>query len=309
MIGPRFASRRLFSTSLRLINFKDASGARLGVESLDGMICDMTKTNSSIPKDMISFLEAGETAKSMAREALQRGENMISASSVTRLSPIYGPEKVLCVGMNYVDHCTEQGFPVPTEPIIFNKFASAIIATGEGIINDPETEELDFEVELAVVIGKSGRKIPKEAAMDYVGGYTVAHDVSARDWQLKKNGGQWLLGKTFDTFCPLGPVMVTPEEFDFDTVHNLPIWCKLNGEYVQNSNTKELIFKIDELISWISRFVTLRPGDLILTGTGPGVGCFRTPPLWLKDGDVVECGVDGIGSITNPVIPMNCQAN
>jgi len=311
MLARRFLSnKRCFSSSLRLVNFKDASGMRIGVETADGMICDMTKTNSSIPSEMKAFLEAGESAKSMARDALAKGENLISASSVKRLSPIYGPEKVLCVGMNYVDHCTEQNFPVPTEPIIFNKFASAIIADGEDIINDSETEELDFEVELAVVIGKMGKKIPKENAMEYVGGYTVAHDVSARDWQLKKNGGQWIIGKTFDTFCPLGPVLVTPEELDFDTVHSLPIWCKLNGEFVQNSNTRELIFKIDELIAWVSRFMTLRPGDVILTGTGPGVGCFRDPPLWLKDGDVVQCGVDGIGTISNPIVsPTLVQEN
>eukprot|EP00494_Astrolonche_serrata_P014171 UN14301 len=133
--------------------------------------------------------------------------------------------------MNYIDHCTEQNFPVPEEPIIFNKFPSCIIASGEPIIYDSkETSELDFEVELAVVIGKSGKKISKDKAMEHVAGYTVAHYVSARDWQLKKNGGQWLIGKTFDTFCPLGPCIMTTEELDFNTVHNLKIQCLLNGE-------------------------------------------------------------------------------
>lgn len=211
--------------------------------------------------------------------------------------------------MNYVDHCLEQNIPIPKEPIIFNKFASSIIASGEGIILNNETKELDFEVELAIVIGKDGKNIKKKDAFLHVGGYTIAHDVSARDWQLKKNGGQWLIGKTFDTFCPLGPCIVTPEDLaiikDMDqkkAVHNLGIRCLLNGKPVQDSNTRELIFKIDEIISWISRFMTLRCGDLILTGTPPGVGCFRKPPLWLKIGDEIECEIEAIGNIRNKII-------
>ena len=130
-------------------------------------------------------------------------------------------------------------------------------------------------------------------------GYTVSHDVSARDWQLKRNGAQWLLGKTMDTFCPLGPAIVTSDELKVD---NLPIRCLLNGQVVQESNTEQLIFRTPTLVNWISTFVTLKPGDLILTGTPPGVGCFRKPPLFLKPGDVVTCEVDGIGSISNPIV-------
>ena len=144
------------------------------------------------------------------------------------------------------------------------------------------------------------RSVAKADAMDYVAGYTVAHDVSARDWQLEHNGGQWLLGKTFDTFCPLGPAIVTPG--DISDPHNLGIRCVLNGKNVQDSSTKQLIFKTDHLVEFISQFVTLKAGDLILTGTPPGVGCFRTPPLYLKPGDVVTCEVDEVGAITNTVV-------
>jgi len=136
--------------------------------------------------------------------------------------------------------------------------------------------------------------------MEYVAGYTVAHDVSARDWQLERNGGQWLLGKSFDTFGPLGPAIVTPDELG--DAHKLGIRCLLNGKRVQDSNTDQLIFKTAYLIEFISRSMTLQPGDLILTGTPPGVGCFRTPPLWLKPGDVVTCEIDGIGAITNTIV-------
>lgn len=292
---------------MRLVTFKDDKGMRVGAQDNEGFIYDITKTDNRIPKEMKSFFRSGEKAIQLARKALNSKQNLIK-NKFTLCSPIYGSEKVLCVGMNYVDHCLEQNIPIPEEPIIFNKFASSIIASGEGIILSNETKELDFEVELAIVIGKDGKNIDKKDAYSHVGGYTIAHDVSARDWQLKKNGGQWLIGKTFDTFCPLGPCIVTPEDLGIikdmsseKAVHNLGIRCILNGKPVQDSNTKELIFKVDEIISWISRFMTLRCGDLILTGTPPGVGCFREPPLWLKVGDQVECEIEGIGNIKNTI--------
>eukprot|EP00658_Telonema_sp_P-2_P048670 TRINITY_DN3700_c0_g1_i1.p1 TRINITY_DN3700_c0_g1~~TRINITY_DN3700_c0_g1_i1.p1 ORF type:complete len:161 (+),score=45.00 TRINITY_DN3700_c0_g1_i1:336-818(+) len=151
---------------------------------------------------------------------------------------------------------------------------------------------------MVIVVGKGGKRISEKDAMNHVFGYTVAHDVSARDWQLKENGGQWLLGKAFDTACPLGPAIVTPEEFD---AHNAKIRCILNGETVQDSSTNQLIFKTEYLIHWVSKFMTLSVGDIILTGTPPGVGCFRKPPLWLKPGDVVKCEIEGIGAIENRV--------
>jgi len=223
---------------------------------------------------------------------------VIRPDAVVVLAPLDDPQKIVCVGMNYADHCAEQNIPIPKEPIIFSQCASAILNPGEDIILE-NTEELDWEVELVVVIGKKGKNIKQQDAMSHVVGFTVAHDVSARDWQLKRNGGQWLLGKTMDGYCPFGPAIVTKDEIK--DPHNLGIRSFVNGKTVQDSNTKQLVFKTEFLIEWISRFFTLVPGDIILTGTPPGVGCFRKPPVFLKNGDVVKVEIDGIGSISNPV--------
>jgi len=217
---------------------------------------------------------------------------------VTLKAPITDPEKIICIGMNYVDHCTEQNYPIPTEPIIFSKFNSSISGDGDDIIFE-ETEKLDFEVELVIVVGQKGRYVKKEEASEYIAGYTVAHDVSARDWQLDRNGKQWVLGKTIDGYCPLGPAIVTKD--DLKNPYNLGIRTILNGKKVQDGNTKEIIFKGEDLIAYCSRFFTLAPGDIILTGTPPGVGVFRKPPLFMKPGDVVTVEIDQIGSITNTV--------
>lgn len=254
--------------------------------------------------DIVKLGYGGDTIAALKdianlKTAVTQAAVVLPSSECTVLAPITGCEKVLCIGMNYVDHCTEQDVPIPKEPVVFNKFASSIINPGADIEALAVSKEMDFEVEMVIVVGKSGKNIPEENAMDYVFGYTVAHDVSARDWQLKENGGQWLLGKAFDCACPLGPVIVTPEEFD---AHNAKIRCLLNGETVQDSSTNQLIFKTEYLIHWVSKFVTLTPGDIILTGTPPGVGCFRKPPLWLKHGDIVRCEIDGIGAIENRVV-------
>ncbi|KAK3705676.1 hypothetical protein QZH41_009521, partial [Actinostola sp. cb2023] len=152
--------------------------------------------------------------------------------------------------MNYADHCEEQNMPIPKEPIFFSKFANAIVGTGDPILSNEETKELDYEVELVIVIGKQGTKIKEEDAMDHVAGYTVAHDVSARDWQLKKNGGQWLIGKTFDSFCPLGPAIVTKDSIS--DVHKLGIRCRVNGKIMQDSNTENFVFKVPQLVAFVS---------------------------------------------------------
>ncbi len=164
-----------------------------------------------------------------------------------------------------------------------------------------ETTQLDYEVELAIVIGKEGRRIPQEKAMEYIAGFTVAHDVSARDWQLKKNGGQWLLGKACDGFAPLGPALVTPE--DCGDITNLRLRTIVNGVVKQDGNTRELVHSPEKCVAWISKLITLKPGDVILTGTPPGVGCFQKPdPFWLKIGDSVTVEIENLGSITNVVV-------
>lgn len=253
------------------------------------------------PLSTRAFLEMGDIALDAVKAALKNGTGpRIALSEVTLRAPITTSEKVICVGMNYVDHCTEQNIPVPTEPIIFNKFASTLCNPGDDIIMvKDQTKELDFEVEMCIVIGKEGKEIKAKDAMQYVAGYTVAHDVSARDWQLKRNGGQWLMGKTFDTYSPIGPAIVSCDELK--DPHSLGIRCIVNGQTVQDSNTNQLVFKTEFLLEWVSKYITLKPGDLIFTGTPPGVGCFRKPQLFLKHGDVVTCEIDGIGAITNKV--------
>eukprot|EP00941_MAST-03F_sp_MAST-3F-sp1_P004194 g4194.t1 len=283
---------------MRFVQFQSPSCATpvAGLE-LDNDFVNLTAA-LGMP-NVLSIVQEGEAAVQAARKVAESGRFRVSKSEAKLLAPIDGVDKLLCVGMNYVDHCTEQNYPIPEEPIIFNKCPQTIVASGVDIEQPPLVTGLDFEVELAVIIGKGGRNIPKSKAAEHIFGYTVAHDVSARHWQMKRNGGQWFIGKTFDTFTPLGPAIVTHDSID---VNNLPIKCFLNGETVQNSTTQQLIFKCTDVVAWCSQFMTLRPGDIILTGTPPGVGCFRNPPLWLKPGDTVRCEIGNIGSIENTVI-------
>lgn len=289
---------------LRLVQFESGGQQRVGVELANGeSVVDVTAVDSKIPLDMRGFLEQWETSLGQAVRAVEKsqssGQHILTPGDFTLKAPIYDPQKLICIGMNYVDHCTEQNIPVPKEPVIFSKFASAITEPNGAVVLTDETQCLDFEVEMAFVICKKGKYIKESEAMSHVAGFTVAHDVSARDWQLHKNGGQWLIGKTFDTFCPMGPAIVTTASLS--DPHKLGIRCRLNGEVVQNSNTEQLVHKTASLVTFMSRFMTLQPGDVVLTGTPPGVGCFRKPPLWLKKGDVVECEIDEIGKITNVI--------
>lgn len=220
----------------------------------------------------------------------------LDENSVKLASPIYNSEKCICVGLNYSDHCAEQDLPVPKEPVIFNKFASCIIGPNEPILIPKIGCDVDLEVELCVVIGKDGKHIPKDKAMEHVFGFTAANDVSGRDWQMKRNGGQWLLGKTFDTFLPLGPYIET----DLDP-HNLNVSAWIDGEKMQDSNTKNLIFDIPFIVNWISQICTLKVGDIIMTGTPGGVGLYRKPPKFLKPGEICKVEIEGIGTLINPV--------
>lgn len=283
---------------MRLVTFREGNADRIGARSGDQII-DLSTADSSIPSDMRSFLEAGEPALSAASTAVALGGSSFSANDVKILAPISNPEKVVCIGLNYADHAAESGMDIPPEPVVFSKYASAIIGPGDTIKLPPSSNEPDYEVELVVVIGKSGFNISQTDAMNHVAGYTVGHDVSARDYQLQKPAGQWMMGKTFDTFAPIGPDLVTADEVG--DPNDLGIRCILNDETVQDSNTAQLIFKIPELIAYLSHVFTLNPGDLIFTGTPPGVGMARDPQLWLKAGDKVVCEVDGIGRLENPV--------
>ncbi|XP_075818206.1 oxaloacetate tautomerase Fahd2a, mitochondrial isoform X2 [Microtus pennsylvanicus] len=271
------------SRAMRLVQFQTPhlEEPHLGLESgIGGGVVDLNTFDPTLPKTMLQFLEQGETTLSVAKRALATQLPVLPRSQVTFLAPVTRPDKVVCVGMNYADHCKEQNVRVPKEPIIFSKFSSSIVGPYDEIILPPESEATD--------------------AMAHVAGFTVAHDVSARDWQMRRNGKQWLLGKTFDTFCPLGPALVTRDSIT--DPHNLKICCRVNGEVVQSSSTNQMVFKTEELIAWVSQFVTLYPGDIILTGTPPGVGVFRKPPVFLKKGDEVQCEIEEIGVIVNKVV-------
>ena len=212
-------------------------------------------------------------------------------------APLSRPQKICAIGLNYLDHCKEQGLEAPKSPILFAKYTSAIIGPGEEIRWDPAlTQHVDWEAELAVVIGRTARRVPAAKAMDHVAGYMIANDVTARN--IQKGDGQFTRGKSLDTFCPIGPFFVTKDSVK--DPHNLGVKLWVNGTLKQDTNTGQMIFKIPELIEFLSRAFTLNPGDIILTGTGPGVGMHRKPPEFLQNGDKVAIEIDGLGHLENP---------
>lgn len=211
-------------------------------------------------------------------------------------NPIQRPGKIICVGLNYMDHCLETGTPPPERPLLFTKFTTSTIGPADEIVWSTElTKEVDFEAELAVIIGKTCRRVSEVDALDYVAGYTAANDVSARDVQL--GDGQWVRGKSIDTFCPLGPAFVTADEIP--DPQNLAIRSILNNETMQDSNTNLMIFTVANVIAFCSQAFTLEPGDVILTGTPHGVGLGRDPKVYMNDGDVIAVEIEGIGRIEN----------
>ena len=214
-------------------------------------------------------------------------------------SPIARPSKIICIGLNFKDHAAESGFDAPDEPLIFGKATSAICGPYDNIIIPRGSEQTDWEVELGVVIGKKTSYVDQDQASDHVGGYVLHNDVSERAFQ-KDRGGQWIKGKSADTFAPMGPFMATPDEID--NISDMRMWLNVNGENMQDGNTSNLIFSVDHVVSYLSQFMTLLPGDVISTGTPAGVGMGMNPEKYLKPGDVVELGIDGLGSSKQNVV-------
>lgn len=243
---------------------------------------------------VVSIIAGG--AEALKRVAAVTGP-AIPLNSVKLTSPIPRPPKIICIGLNYRDHAIESNMAIPSTPTVFCKFATSVIGPGDTIVLPKASTQPDYEAEFAVVIGKGGRHIAAADWKDHVFGYLNLHDVSARDIQLATS--QWVMGKTFDTFCPMGPYLVTADEIA--DPHNLDISLTLNGQVLQNSNTRELIFQIPELIRHLSSVFTLEPGDVISTGTPAGVGFARKPPIYLKKGDHVVVKVQGLGELANPV--------
>ncbi len=282
---------------MRLATIQTGSGPRAALLKGSSLI-DLHGTDEALPASVRELLEAGpETLQRAAQLAEREAAVRYESTRLRFLPPVPDPRKIACIGLNYRDHAAESGAKIPDEPILFSKFATALVGHEGDIVLPPVSNEVDYEAELVIVVGRRGRNVPAERAMDFVAGYTIGHDVSARDWQLKKEGKQWTIGKTFDTFAPLGPVLVTPDEVP--DPHNLGIRLRLNGRTMQESSTKQMIFSVGALLSYLSKVFTLEPGDLIFTGTPPGVGFARKPPVFLQPGDVVEVEIDGLGMLRN----------
>ena len=222
----------------------------------------------------------------------------LDPASLTFAAPIPRPPKLICIGLNYRDHAAESKLAIPEVPTMFAKFPTAVIGPGHPIVLPKNSAKPDYEAEFAVVIGRRGRHVAEDRWRDYVFGYTILNDVSARDFQMATS--QWMIGKTFDTFAPFGPAIVTADEIA--DPHNLRISLTLTGETMQDSNTSNLIFKLPQLIAYLSSVFTLEPGDIIATGTPAGVGFARKPPRWLQPGDEVRIRIEGLGELVNPVV-------
>jgi acylpyruvate hydrolase len=321
----RRAARKEETSSMRLVTFEDEPKRyRLGAFA-DGVVVDLNAAyralleergerragelaGEAVPPEMLAFLDAGDRAMNAARDALKliarlgadsaRERGLARRAESVRLrAPVTRPTKLILVGLNYRDHAEEAGMKIPEVPTIFSKYSNCAIGPGEAIKIPKVSAMIDYEAEYAFVIGRAGRDIPPDRAMDYVAGYTIVNDVSCRDYQMKT--GQWMIGKTFDTFAPMGPYLVTRDEIA--DPHNLEISLHLNGERMQHSNTRNLIFKTGYLIAFLSQVFTFEPGDVVSTGTPAGVGYARKPPVFMKAGDRVRVEVEGLGALENPV--------
>lgn len=283
---------------MRLATLKTETGPRVVGVALDGRYVDLREVYPKLPATLKEIL-ATDQGLMAAANALASGMNKGPFVTGQLLAPISDPGKVICIGLNYRDHALETNSPIPSEPVVFNKFPQCVVGPDDAVILPAVAHEVDYEAELVVVIGKAGKRISKANAMQHVAGYTVGNDISARDWQKGRPGGQWLMGKAPDTFAPTGPHLVTADEVD---PSELRIGLRLNGQTMQDSSTRELIFGVDELIAHVSQLVTLQPGDLIFTGTPPGVGAARKPPVFIRPGDVMEVEIEGVGILRNPVV-------
>jgi len=279
---------------MKLATFSTGSGTKLGVISGDKIV---ELGAPGAPSTMLELIQAGPPAWARVEARSRAGDApSLPLSSVRLLAPLSNPPKIVAIGLNYMDHCREQNVPVPDRPLVFAKFSSSIIGPGDDIVWDPAlTQQVDYEAELGVIIGRRARRVGPEQALDHVFGYTIVNDVSARDLQFPDK--QWVRGKSLDTFCPLGPVIVTADEIPDPQA--LAIKCRVNGRYLQASSTSEMIFGVRELIARLSQSFTFEPGDLIATGTPDGVGVFRKPPVFLQDGDTVIVEIEGIGQLEN----------
>jgi acylpyruvate hydrolase len=287
---------------MHLVTFIREGETHIGaLQQRDGRqtIVDLNRAEPRLPNDMIAFLAGGDESRALAERALESppAEAVLDRDAVRLRAPIARPGKIICIGLNYRDHAAESNQPVPEYPTVFAKYSTCVIGPGESIVIPRVTSQVDYEGELAVVIGRRARDVAEADALSYVAGYAPFNDVSARDYQSRTS--QWTIGKTFDTFGPLGPALVTADEIG--DPHTLDIRVTIGDDVLQSSNTRHLIFSIPQLIAYLSAVMTLEPGDVIATGTPAGVGAARKPQRWLQPGEVVRVEIDRLGALENPV--------
>jgi len=274
---------------MKLIRFGEAGKEKPGI-----IIGEKRFDVSSIVSDYNEAFFENNGLENL-KKALESNPVLPEVDDSVRLgSPVARPSKIICIGLNYVDHCLETNAPIPTEPIIFFKSTTSLCGPNDDLIIPKNSEKTDWEIELAFIVGKKASYVEEADALDYVAGYALLNDYSERAFQIER-GGQWAKGKGCDTFAPLGPFLATQDEIA--DVNNIPMWLTVNGKTFQNSNTSNLVFKIPFLVHYLSQFMTLLPGDIISTGTPPGVGLGIKPdPIYIKEGDIIELGMDGLGS-------------
>lgn len=282
---------------MRFIAFRNDQGqAALGVR-VGNELADISAAGVAATLD--ELLRQGAAGFEAARQAVQKGHHRRSLQGLHYLPPVANPSKALAIGLNYHDHAAESPFEAPRFPVVFPRFASSWVGHGQALRRPVVSTQYDYEAELVAIIGRAGRYIPKDQALDHVAGYSLFNDGSLRDYQLRTN--QWTLGKNFDGSASFGPEFVTADELPLGA-KGLRLSCRLNGQTVQSANTGDMIFDVATLVAVCSEAMELQPGDLIITGTPAGVGAARTPPLWMKHGDVCEVEVEGLGVLRNTVV-------
>jgi 2-keto-4-pentenoate hydratase/2-oxohepta-3-ene-1,7-dioic acid hydratase in catechol pathway len=283
---------------MRLINFRNDNGqVNVGAVTDDGVI---NLTEAGAPDTIDALLAGGYAAWVQAANAVKNGKASLKLSSLTLLPPVLNPSKAIAVGLNYVDHAAESPYKdAPKYPVLFQRFTSSWVAHDQPLIKPKVSDDFDYEGEVAVIIGKSGRYISKEDALSHVAGYSIFNDGSIRDYQFKSH--QWMMGKNFDATASFGPVFVSADELPAGAV-GLQLQTRLNGEVLQDANTRDMIFDVATVISVCSEVFELQPGDIIISGTPAGVGFARKPPIFMKQGDVVEVEVEGLGVLRNRVV-------
>ncbi|WP_026535014.1 fumarylacetoacetate hydrolase family protein [Arthrobacter sp. H14] len=286
---------------MKILSFHAPDGVRLGIET-DAGVVDVRAAAAAAglpaPATMQELIAGGAESSDQLKHVLGTAKETVPAAEISFAPPINDPNKIICVGANYRKHAAEAGLPLPSRPIYFSKFRNSLAGHQESVAVPSATEQVDYEVELVAVIGQPTRNVGVTEALDYVFGYATGNDLSARELQMRTT--QWLYGKAIDGFAPLGPYIVTADEVA--DPQNLNLKCWVNGEQRQNSNTKDMVFSVAEMISDLSQIMTLEPGDLIYTGTPEGVILGMQEKIWLKPGDEISCEVEGLGVLTNALV-------